>query len=176
MASLQFARRQLASETKSSASLAGTAEFARFHGLQPFLEQRITQRLAAPLDDLARGFGAELALITFLAFEHAFGDRLRTVSQQDWDRAEQLWNADELLRKNDPSACFESDDVVAMHQPELTSFARSVLDETIAENGEALDLDDMDTAYRLVLIEVLALSYAVEPPRTAPREGPTFAS
>jgi len=173
VASLQFARRKVAAESRS---LANTAEFARFHALQPFLEQRISQRLAAPLDDLARGFGAELALITFLAFEHAFGDRLRTVSEQDWDRAETLWNADELLRKNDASACLESEDVVAMHQPELTAFARSVLDETIAGAGEALDLDDIDAAYRLVLIEVLALSYAVEPLGTPSGEGPGFAS
>jgi len=171
--SLQHAVRQLSSEGKEATASHLASELARFETRQPFVGRTVVERLAVPLDDVARGLGVHLVLTIFLAFEHAFGGRLRVVSEADWERAELLWTTDEGLRKADPTACLESDDVVATFQPELTGYARGLLEDTIAQQDEAVDLDDLDGVYRLALLEVIALSYAVAPPEAGEADGET---
>lgn len=51
-----------------------------------------------------------------------------------------------------------------MEQPDVLAFVQEHLDAALEANANEVDVDDVHTIYRVVLIEVLALSYAVRPP------------
>ena len=167
--SIEYASGLLAADAQSaSALLAG--EYALLQHSQPTLGDRIGDKLSLPLDDAARGLGVTLSLVVWRAFEHATPGALRVIEPIDWDNAEQFLQVDEELRRMDPRAMVESDDVIAMLQPEVARFVRKTVDATVRAYDE-IDLDDVDAVYRLVLIEVLALSYAVMPPGGADGSG-----
>jgi hypothetical protein len=71
---------------------------------------------------------------------------------------------DEELRKRDPTAPLESEDVVSHYQPELAAFLRGKVEETARVHKDDVDLDQVDAVYRLALVEVLAFSYAFPAP------------
>ena len=51
-----------------------------------------------------------------------------------------------------------------MEQPDVLAFVQEHLDAALEANANEVDVDDVHEIYRVVLIEVLALSYAVRPP------------
>ena len=51
-----------------------------------------------------------------------------------------------------------------MEQPQLLEFVHEHIDGTLEAHAEQVDVDDVHTIYRLVLIEILTLSYAVKKP------------
>jgi hypothetical protein len=161
--SLQFARRQIAAYDNRSPAELLAGEYVRLEQRQPTVGERLGSKLSAPLDDAARALGVNLALVVWRSFEHAAAGQLRVVQPADWELAEQFLRVDEELRKRDASAVVESDDVVAVLQPELAAYVRERVEATV-RGCEELDLDDVDAVYRLILVQVLALSYAVEPP------------
>jgi hypothetical protein len=55
-----------------------------------------------------------------------------------------------------------------MEQPSLLEFVHEHLDATLEAHAEDVDVDDVHTVYRLVLVEILALSYAVRKPAGYP--------
>jgi DNA-binding protein Fis len=69
---------------------------------------------------------------------------------------------------SDPEEPLETDDVIALEQPDLMGFVREHLDATLESHAQHIDVDDVSQVYQLVLIEVLALSYAVARPRGFP--------
>lgn len=115
------------------------------------------------IDAAARGLGASMAMTVWLAFSIVAGNRLRVVERQDCDSVERLVQADRELRRNDPSALLEYDDIIAAHQPEVAAMIRSAVDETLSAYADDVDVDDVDTMYQMLLVEVLVLSYAFEP-------------
>jgi hypothetical protein len=151
----------------SGVVLAG--HFSSFERAQPTLARRLAGRLAQPLHDALREVGLKLAVCIWSAFERTAPYGINLVSEDDWNHADQLLRADAELRKRSPNAVMESDDVIAVQQPDIAAFMRERLDEVLRIYADEVDVDDVDVVYELLLVQVLALSYAVRaPPRLTP--------
>lgn len=131
---------------------------------QPHLAGWLADRLSSGTDEIAQSVGYFLAVTVYLAFKEAFPTRLSTVDEASLALAEDTLEVDEELRANDPSEVFESDDVVAMGQPALVSYIQHHFDEALAQCEGDADLAAFDVVYRSILVEVIALSHAVEAP------------
>jgi len=138
--------------------------FARFEDTQPVLADRLSDELARPLDETALALGYFLTLAVWLAFEQTFGEALGKVNEIALKGVEEALALDEQIRLSDPAEVVDSDDVVAMEQPHLIAFVNEHLDAALEANADDVDVDDVHEIYRIVLIEILALSYAVTSP------------
>jgi hypothetical protein len=139
--------------------------FSRFEHNQPTVAERVTRRLGRSLHDTLREVGVTIAVALWLAFERTATNGIDAIRPEDWNHAKQLLRADEEIRRRNPGAVMESDDVIAVQQPDVTAFVRERLNEVLRAYADEVDVDDVDKVYELMLIEVLALSYAVRPPR-----------
>jgi hypothetical protein len=164
---LDAVRDELAQDD-DSARLQLDAAFDRFERSQPALAGRIAETLGQPLDETALALGYFLALSVWLAFERAHAGHLEEVRPQELAATEQLLELDETLRRADPAEALDSDDVVAMEQPHLLEFVHEHVDATLEAHADEVDVDDVHQVYRAVLIEILALSYAVTRPSGYP--------
>lgn len=142
--------------------------FERFEKTQPPLASHIAEVLARPLDETALALGYFLALAVWLAFEQVHGDHIDEVTHDELIATDELLALDEELRRSDPAEALDSDDVIAMEQPDLLEFVHEHVDATLEAHAEDIDVDDVHAVYRLVLIEILALSYAVQRPNGYP--------
>ena len=104
----------------------------------------------------------------WLAFEQAHGKHIDEVQEQELHATDQLLSLDEDIRRGDPAEALDSDDVIAMEQPHLLEFVHEHIDATLDTHSENIDVDDVHVVYRLVLVEILALSYAVQRPAGYP--------
>lgn len=144
--------------------------FGRFEETQPALAVRISNALSRPLDETALALGYFLALAVWLAFDSVFKSDLTEVTEVALAGVEESLQTDEQIRQNDPAEALDSDDVIAMEQPHAVAFIHEHVDAALETNASEVDVDDVHAIYRLILIEVLALSYAVQSPAswTAP--------
>ena len=142
--------------------------FGRYEQRQPALAAHLAATLARPLDETALGLGYFLAIAVWLGFEQVHGNHVTEVGEQELTATRELLELDEQLRRSDPSDVLETDDVVAMEQPELLEFVHDHVDITLENHAEDIDVDDVHEVYRAVLTEILALSYAVERPAGFP--------
>src|SRR6185369_9734675 len=117
------------------------------------------EALGRPLDETALALGYFLTLAIWLAFDAVFGSDLAVVTDTALSSVEEAFRLDEQIRLSDPAEAVDSDDVVAMEQPDVLTFVHEHVDSALEANA-----DDVDEVYRVVLIEVLALSYAVRAP------------
>jgi hypothetical protein len=140
------------------------AAFTRFEATQPALAERISGTLNSPLDETALALGYFLTLAIWMAFDATFGKALVEISETALTGVEESLKLDEQIRLSDPAEAVDSDDVVAMEQPDVLSFVHEHLDAALEANAEAVNVDDVHSVYRVVLVEVLALSYAVNAP------------
>lgn len=138
--------------------------FERFERRQPILAAHVADALGRPMDETALGLGYFLTLAIWLSFEQVHADHLRQVGEQEIKATRELLALDEQLRKNDPTDVLETDDVIAMEQPELLEFVQQHLDATLESHPQDVDVDDIHEVYRVILLEILVLSYAVERP------------
>jgi len=138
--------------------------FERFERAQPALASYVAEALGRPLDETALALGYFLALTLWLAFEKAHGSHLDEVTEEQLAATEELLTLDEELRRADPAESLDSDDVIAMEQPHVLAFVHEHIDATLDAHAEDIDVDDVHVVYRTVLVEVLALSYAVRRP------------
>ena len=138
--------------------------FNRFEETQPALAERISQALSGPIDETALALGYFLTLAVWLAFDSVFGSELEEVTETALSGVEESLKLDEQIRLSDPAEAVDSDDVVAMEQPDVLAFVHEHLDAALEANASEVDVDDVHSIYRVVLIEILALSYAVRPP------------
>jgi hypothetical protein len=138
--------------------------FSRFEETQPILASRISTALSRPLDDTALALGYFLTLAVWLAFDAAFKSEIDEVTETALTSVEESLQLDEQIRLSDPAEALDSDDVIAMEQPHALSFIHEHIDAALEANANEVDVDDVHSIYRLVLIEVLALSYAVKAP------------
>lgn len=99
-----------------------------------------------------------------MAFEATFGSALTEISETALTGVEESLQLDEQIRLSDPAEAVDSDDVVAMEQPDILSFVHEHLDAALEANADEVDVDDVHSVYRVVLVEILALSYAVKAP------------
>lgn len=142
--------------------------FGRFEQRQPVLAAHLGTTLARPLDETALGLGYFLAIAIWLGFEQVHGAHVAQVGEQELAATRELLALDEQLRRADPSDVLETDDVVAMEQPELLEFVHDHVDITLESHADDIDVDDVHEVYRAILTEILALSYAVERPAGFP--------
>jgi hypothetical protein len=142
--------------------------FERFERTQPALAAHVAELLAKPLDETALALGYFLTLAVWLAFEQLHGDHIAEATEEELAATEELLALDEELRRADPAEALDSDDVIAMEQPELVKFVHEHVDATLETHAEDIDVDDVHVVYRLVLVEILALSYSVERPQGYP--------
>lgn len=142
--------------------------FERFERSQPALATRIAETLGKPLDETALALGYFLSLAIWLAFDQVHGQHLCEIGEEELSATEELLSLDEDLRRADPAEALDSDDVIAMEQPHLLEFVHDHVDATLEAHADEVDVDDVHQVYRVVLIEILALSYAVERPSGYP--------
>ncbi|MFN9809189.1 MAG: hypothetical protein ACK6CU_06110 [Deltaproteobacteria bacterium] len=142
---------------------------------QPDLAQWLAQQVSDRNDDLAQSLGYFLVVTVYLAFREAFPTRLGAIDETQLTLAIETFDADEALRREDPSEVMETDDVVAMTQHALVHFFKHQIEEAIEQAGESPDLEAFDHVYRTVLVEVVALSHAVVPPEGLVTSGPALA-
>lgn len=152
------------------------AAFTRFEDTQPALAARVAAALSSPLDETALALGYFLTLAVWLAFDSVFGSALGEVTETALTGVEESLVLDEQIRLSDPAEALDSDDVVAMEQPEVLTFVNEHLDAALEANADEVDVDDVHAIYRVVLIEVLALSYAVHPPSNWHAESVEFSA
>ncbi|MBK7586039.1 MAG: hypothetical protein IPI67_38370 [Myxococcales bacterium] len=144
------------------------AAFERFERSQPALAARVAETLGKPLDETALALGYFLALAVWLAFEKIHGEYVSEIREDEIQATEELLSLDEELRRADPAEALDSDDVIGMEQPHLVEFVHEHVDATLEAHADEVDVDDVHLVYRTVLIEILALSYAVQRPSGYP--------
>lgn len=142
--------------------------FERFERKQTALSSFVSEALNRPLDETALALGYFLALAVWLSFEQTHGEHLNEISTDELLATDQLLELDEELRRADPAESLDSDDVIAMEQPHLLEFVHEHIDATLDAHAEQIDVDDVHTVYRMILVQLLALSYTVERPRGFP--------
>lgn len=143
--------------------------------VQPVLSRWLAEKVSSPSDDLAQSLGYFLVVTVYLAFRDAFPSRLAVVDETALSLAQATFDADEELRRNDPTEVLETDDVVAIQQPALLQFVQHHLDQAVEQSGPSPDLPAFDLIYRSVLVEVIALSHAVAPSSGDLPQGEIFA-
>ena len=141
--------------------------FTRFESTQGPLSSRVAEALARPMPDTALALGYFLTLSVWMGFDELFGARLVEVSDDDLQAVEASLAFDAELREGSPDDPVETDDVVAMEQPDLLRFVRDHVSVATEGLDDRADVDAIDAIYRLVLHEIVALSYAVTPPDRA---------
>lgn len=143
--------------------------FSRFERTQPALATRVASTLQRLKEETSLALGYFLTLAVWLSFEQTFGVRLSEVADQDLDAARQAFKLDEELRKDDPEESVDTDDVIAMEQPNLVKFIREHIDVALEANAKSIRIEEIDEVYQLALIELISLSYAVRPPDRFPQ-------
>jgi hypothetical protein len=138
--------------------------FERFEKSQGVLAERVGAQLAGAHDDVALALGYYLSLVIWLAFDRRFGGQVRRITHTDVTSVEEALALDEELRGADPAEAVDSDDVIAMEQPHVLSFVHEHIDAALDVHAHQVDVDAVHAVYRVILIEVLTLSYAVVPP------------
>ncbi len=140
------------------------AAYRELERRQPALSQWLAEEVALRSDELAQSLGYFLIVTVYRAFREAFPTRLGEVDESTLEIALDTLTTDEELRAADPLEVLDSDDVVAMGQPAVLGFVQHHLEEAIAQAGGDSDLEDIDHIYRAILVEVIALSAAVNAP------------
>ncbi len=164
---LEAVRQNLAEDEEEAREQLDSA-FDRFEREQPCLAAHIGDVLGEPLDETALALGYFLALAVWLAFERAHGSQVEEVSAESIAATQALLTLDEELRRADPTELLDTGDVIAMEQPGLLDFVHEHLNATLEANAAHIDVDDVDAIYRVILIEILSLSYAVTRPAGYP--------
>ena len=141
--------------------------FERFENEQAVLADRIGSALARTNDEVALALGYFLTLAIWLAFAQHQGCKLGTITEMAVTSVEEALALDEELRGADPVEAVDSDDVVAMEQPHALDFVNEHVEAALEVHAGEVDVEAVHTIYRLILVEVLALSYAVLPPDDA---------
>ena len=142
--------------------------FAVFEMSQPALAARVTSVLARPMGETPLALGYFLSLAVWMSFDEHFGGRIRQVTEEEVEAAMEALQLDEELRQEAPDEAIETDDVIAMEQPELVDFVREHIDVALEADPIGVEVEEVDVIYRMVLLEVVALSHAVEAPGSAP--------
>ena len=157
--------------------------FGRFEQTQPALAQQAAQVLARPLDETALALGYFLTIAVWLGFERAFGARLGEVDDQALEAAQSALTLEEELRATHSDEPLELEDVMAIEQPGILAFVNEHVEAALepadghgnapgeGRDARDVDVDDVYSVYRNVLVMTLALSHAVSPASGArPRE------
>lgn len=138
--------------------------YSELDRLQPTIALWMADELSRMRDELVQSVGYFLSVTVYLAFREAFPTRLREVDEGMLQIAEATLTADEELRAEDPMEILDSDDVLAISQPSLVAYVQHHVGEALDQGEGEVDLDELDRAYRALLVQVIALSHAVASP------------
>ena len=148
--------------------------FGRFEETQTALSQNVAEVLARPLDETALALGYFLSISVWLAFERVFRERLTEVSDDEVKAAASALDLEEELRAKHANEPLDLEDVMAIEQPGVLAFVNEHVEaalEPTPDSEHEVDIDDVHTVYRMVLLLTLALSHAVLPSSgTRPKE------
>ena len=142
--------------------------FDHFERHQPQLAAHIGETLGRPLDETALALGYFLSLSVWLVFERALPQRLDAVTTSELQSTIELIALDEELRRADPAEAIDTEDIVAMEQPEVLACVHAHVDATLEAHADGIDVDDVHEIYHVILVQILALSYAVRRPKGFP--------
>jgi hypothetical protein len=143
-------------------------EFERFEDRQPAISEHVADILGRSLGEATTALGFFLSLAVWMAFDRCHGQALREVSFDELRSTRELVSLDEDLREAEPSEPLDTDDVISMEQPALVDFVHEHMEATLDMRGQSVDANELSLIYRMVLIEMLALSYAVKTPTGFP--------
>lgn len=144
--------------------------FESFERSQPIIAQRVGEVLEGPLGEAAIALGFFLSLSVWMAFDRAHGPAQGMVTQAGFDSTSELVKLDEKLRQNAQYEALETDDVIAMEQPALMRFIHEQMTTTLELQSTHIEADHLARVYRTILVEILALSYAVRTPQGYSKE------
>jgi hypothetical protein len=131
--------------------------FRRLEAAQPELASFMAGELAELEQAEAQALGYFLFLLVFLAFEEAFGRRVRKLEAEDLDAALECLVADGEVRSQVCPEGSYSEDVVAVGQPALMDTIRGEI------SGAAKRVPEVEPILQALLVEVVALTSAVAP-------------
>jgi hypothetical protein len=157
-------------EFSSAADLEGQVDraFNAMDDQQPAIARFVAREVDRVADETAQALGHFLGVAVHAAFVAAFGPRVRAVDEGAVELVRASLEYDEELRRASPDETLESDDVVAIAQPHLVGFVRQQLDAALDVDDEGeppdVDLEAVAGVYHAILVEIMALSGAIEPP------------
>lgn len=150
------------SEAEAEARL--SRAYDNFEAEQPALSMALAKELGRHRNEIAMALGYFLTVIVFQAFYDSFAERLQPVDETAIRSVKEALQLDEQLRELDEVEPLDSDDVIKMQQPDLVAFVHEHIEAALEVHGSEVDVDDVYSVYRSVLVELLVLSYAVLPP------------
>jgi hypothetical protein len=162
--SLTDAEDWLAHDDDDGAEARMSQAYERFEDSQGPLGDYVGETLARTNDEVALALGYFLSLVIWMAFDNTFAGGLSRVSETELTGVIESLALDEELRIADSTESVDSDDVVGMEQPHVIQFVQEHLDAALEAHAVEADVDAVGVVYRMLLIEVLALSYSVRPP------------
>ncbi len=138
--------------------------FENFEVSQAALSDSIRKVLDGPLGEPATALGFFLSLAVWMAFDQTQSDGLRSITSEELNSTELLVALDEKIRADETGEIIETDEVISMEQPSLVEFVREHISTTLDTQTEYVDPEELKEIYSMLLIEMLALSYAVQAP------------
>jgi len=138
--------------------------YQRLKSEQRPLAEYLMERLPHSFDEVALDLGRMLSVAVFMAFEALPTGVLRSASADAVASADAALGADEELRRADPVDALDSEDIVAIEQPALVAFVNRQIGLALEKHAESVDVDDVASVFRSILVEILVLSQAVAPP------------
>jgi hypothetical protein len=141
------------------------AAFRRLELRQPALAELFAYELAELERPEEQALGYFLMLVVYLSFEHAFGNRLLTVSGQSLEAALDRLVADSEVRQTCTRDSY-SEDLIAAVQPALMRMIQHELLQE-REGDPVVSKATRTTLMQTLLLELIALSEAVA--ETLPR-------
>ncbi len=160
---LEHVRRQLVLEGDEAHDRLDEA-FEDFEEEQPILASLVGQILSRPLSEPAMALGFFLSVSIWLAFDHTHGSAVQCVGAEELYSTQELVSLDESLRVGESQEPLETADVISMEQPALVEFVHEHMEATLDMRDTDITASELSLIYRTVLVEILALSYAVAAP------------
>ena len=135
----------------------------RFESTQPALANRVSRALNCPIDETALALGYFLTLSVWLAFDQVFRSALDEVTDTAVRGAEEALRLDEQI---DSRTLPRLSSRTKLSRWNSRTYLRlqEHIDAALEANANSVNVDDVHAIYEIVLIEVLALSYAVQRP------------
>ncbi len=142
--------------------------FEQLEESQPALARRAGQVLTEELGETALALGYFLVLAIWLAFEDGHGEDLGEVTQETVEATETLLQVEEEIREAAPLGAISIEATIAAEQPAVLAFVREQIGTALEIHAPDLRAENLANVFRLVMLEVLALSYSVQPPHGYP--------
>ena len=134
--------------------------FRAMESRQPCLAEFVSGELAVIDGPKISAVGYFLAVLVYLAFEEAFGDRLGRVQNNDVLQTLDRLVTDGELRSQSTDGASYSEDAIALGQPALIALLRSEVDRAL-EDAPNTASERIDALYEMLLVELLALTRVV---------------